>query len=153
MQKKGMDFLLQTKGDWLDSWSLFCYALISGGWKGVTIWTDSAGSCTPCDSRFKNCIRRGSERTEKAKPDVGIAGISWFDTSGYYPATIWWISYLSGDPQAIRSSDHCCYQPQRGCGWVDEHESWSRWFCYQVCHMNLEFMTIYMTLDGKDIPK
>lgn len=34
------------------------------------IWTDSAGSCTPCDSRFKNCIRRGSGRIEKAEPDA-----------------------------------------------------------------------------------
>ena len=32
-----MDFLLQTEGDWLDSWSLFCYALISGGEKGATM--------------------------------------------------------------------------------------------------------------------
>ena len=31
-----MDFLLQTEGDGLDRWSLFCYALISGGWKGAT---------------------------------------------------------------------------------------------------------------------
>lgn len=32
-----MDFLLQTEGDGLDRWSLFCYALISGGGKGATM--------------------------------------------------------------------------------------------------------------------
>ena len=32
-----MDFLLQTKWDWLDSWSLFCYALVSGGEKGANM--------------------------------------------------------------------------------------------------------------------
>ena len=31
---------------------------------------NSAGGCNSCNSRFKNCIRRGSGRTEKAESDV-----------------------------------------------------------------------------------
>ena len=29
-----------------------------------------ASGCNPCNSRFKNCIRRGSGRIEKAEPDA-----------------------------------------------------------------------------------
>ena len=39
------------------------YDLLQNKVKGV--WTDSAGGCNSCNSRFKNCIRRGSGRIEK----------------------------------------------------------------------------------------